>query len=65
LEASLSDGSAAPFVDTALVSTGAATGVYTLVYQAASSGQQLVVRWKVETVSASWGNVTLQAATLR
>jgi murein DD-endopeptidase MepM/ murein hydrolase activator NlpD len=65
LEASLSDGSAASYTDTGLVSSGDGTGMYVLVYRAASSGQQLTLRWTVESVTASWGNVTLQGASLQ
>jgi hypothetical protein len=39
-------------------------GVYTINFRAASAGQQLVVRWTVAASFNSFGNVTLQAATL-
>jgi hypothetical protein len=64
MTATLSDGSAAAYVNTGLTSSGAANGVYTINFQATSSGQQLVVRWTTATTIISWGNITLQAATL-
>ncbi len=65
LEASLSDGSAATYVDTSLVNnTATSNAVYTLNYQAASAGQTLTVRWTVNSIVNQWSNATLQAATL-
>ena len=63
LQAQLSDGSAADFVDTSLSNSAGVTtlGVYTLTYQAASNGQTLTVSY---TLNSGAGNVTLQAATL-
>ena len=64
-EANLSDGSAATFVDTSLVnSTGTSNRVYTINYQAGSSGQTLIIKWTTDTVFNNWSNVTLQAAAL-
>jgi hypothetical protein len=66
LEASLSDGSASPFIDTSLVnSSRQSTRVYILNYSAASPGQTLTVRWTVNAAYGNWPNVTLQAATLQ
>lgn len=65
LEASISDGSAPTYVDTSLVNTSATSvAVYTLNYQAGTSGQTLTVKWTVQTAHNIWGNVTLQAASL-
>ncbi len=62
LEASLSDGSAANFVDTSVVnSTGTKNALYTLNYQAGTSGQTMTVKW---TVASGTGNITLQAASV-
>ena len=49
LTASLSDGSAANYVDTLPLATDTRTGIYTIHYAAASPGQTLHVQW-VETV---------------
>ena len=59
--AHLSDGSATDYVSTAFSGTGQYDAVYTLTYQAASVGQQLVVSW---TQVSGAGNVTLQGAAL-
>jgi hypothetical protein len=65
LEASLSDGSAPVFTDTSLTnSSGTTNRVYTLNYKAASAGQTLTVKWTVNATFNTYGNVTLQAATL-
>lgn len=65
LEASLSDGSAPTYIDTGLSNTSdTSNAVYTLNYQAASGGQTLTVKWTVGTAHNTWGNVTLQAASL-
>ncbi|HEX2269348.1 MAG TPA: IPT/TIG domain-containing protein, partial [Pyrinomonadaceae bacterium] len=65
LEATLSDGSAAPFVDTSLSnSSGTSNGVYTLTFKAASPGQSLRIRY-TNIGSNPGGNVTLEAATLQ
>ena len=61
LVAHLSDGSAPDYIDTAFSGTGQYDAVYTLTYQAASIGQQLVVSW---TQASGTGNVTLQGAAL-
>ena len=64
-EASLSDGSAATFVDTSLVNSGGTSNrVYTINYQAGSPGQSLIIKWTTNTVFNNWSNITLQAATL-
>ncbi len=65
LEASLSDGSASPFVDTSLVNQSAVgSAIYSLTYRAASNGQSMIIRWTVDSSFHPVGNVTLQAATL-
>ena len=64
-EATLSDGSAPAFIDTSLDnSTGTSVAVYTISYRAGSNGQSLIVKWTVQTAYNSYGNVTLEAATL-
>jgi hypothetical protein len=64
-EASLSDNSAPVYVDTSLVnSTATSNRVYTLTYQAASTGKTLTVKWTVNQTFNAWSNVTFQAATL-
>ncbi len=65
LEASLSDGSASPFTDTSVSNqTATSNAVYTINYQAGSAGQTLTIRWTVQQVFLTYGNATLQAATL-
>jgi uncharacterized repeat protein (TIGR01451 family) len=66
LEAILSDGSAAAFIDTSLAHTTGVNvaGVYNLTYRAASAGQTLTIRWTVASLTNTFGNVTLSAATL-
>jgi YD repeat-containing protein len=65
LEATLSDGSAAPFVDTSLTNgSGTSNGVYTITFKAASAGQSLRIRY-TNSSSDPVGNVTLEAATLQ
>lgn len=65
LEASLSDSSAPVYTDTSAInSTSTSNLVYTLNFRAASAGQTLTVKWTVNSSFNSWGNVTLQAATL-
>jgi hypothetical protein len=61
-EVSLSDGSAAPYVDYTDNSAGSTYKVYTIYFKAASASQTLTVKHTVET--SYTGNVTLQAATL-
>ncbi|MEZ5428821.1 MAG: hypothetical protein R2747_21430 [Pyrinomonadaceae bacterium] len=64
-EASLSDSSATPVVDTSITNqTGTTNQVYTITYSAGSSGQNLKVRWTAIATFNSWGNVTLQGASL-
>jgi len=65
-EASLSDYSAAPFVDESLAGAfNNAYRVYTLRYAAASPGQTLNIRWTAAALfDQNYGNVTWQAATL-
>lgn len=67
LEATLSDGSAGPYVDTELNSnSGTKNGVYTILFKAGSTGQTLKLRYTLLTNHfAPHGNVTLEAATLR
>ncbi len=65
LEAVLSDGSAADYIDTSVSNlSGTTNAVYTLNYQAASDGQTLTVRWTVNSTANAWSNATFQAATL-
>lgn len=64
-QAWLSDFSAPAYTDTSLVSVGNAYAVYQLTYQAATPGQQLIVRYRsLNLLDSDFGNVTLQAATL-
>jgi hypothetical protein len=58
LTATLSDGSAAPYVDTSL--SGSSQGEYTITYNAASAGQTLTISW----LNNGGTNVALEAATL-
>jgi hypothetical protein len=62
LVAHLSDSSAADYVNTTFSGTGQYDVVFTLTYQAASAGQQLVVQW---TQISGTGNVTIQGAAMR
>jgi hypothetical protein len=65
LEATLSDGSAATFVDTSLSNTSDTSNrVYSLNYRARSAGQTLTVKWTLGTAYNAWSNVTLHSATL-
>jgi hypothetical protein len=61
LVAHLSDASAPDYTDAAFFGTGQYDAVYTLTYQAASAGQQLLVSW---TQASGSGSVTLQGAAL-
>lgn len=65
-QAYLTDFSAAAYADTSLDSIfGNAYGVFTLNYAAASSGQNLIVRYTTQRAyDETYGNVALQAATL-
>jgi hypothetical protein len=66
-EASLSDNSAPVYIDETLSHdlSGGPNRRYSVIYAANSAGQTLKVKaWVVSTVDL-WGNVTLQAATLR
>ena len=67
LEATLSDGSAPAFVDTAMnKNNGASSGLYTINYKAAASGQNLKIRFTILTQYFSPnGNVAWEAATLQ
>jgi hypothetical protein len=62
LTAHLSDGSASDFSDTTSSVNGQYDRNYTLVYNAASSGQSLTVTWEQ---TSGVGNVTLDAAALQ
>jgi hypothetical protein len=65
LEATLSDGSAAPFVDTSLANpTGISNGEFAINYKAGAAGQTLTINWTADSVDSGLGNVTLQAAAL-
>jgi hypothetical protein len=61
LEASLSDGSAPTFIDESI--NGIENVKYSMIFSAASPGQQLIVKYWV--IGASDGDVFLQAATLQ
>lgn len=64
-EATLSDNSAAPYVDNSLQnSAGTSNGVYTIGFAAASAGQTLTIKWTAQATFHVSGNVTLEAATL-
>lgn len=65
-QATLSDGSAAAYSNTALANLqgNGPGGVYTLNYAAASAGQTLRIRWTLAQGAGQDANVTLQAATL-
>ena len=62
LTAHLSDGSAPDFVDSTPIANGQYDRNYTLVYEAASPGKTLQIRW---INSANGGNVTISAAALQ
>ncbi|MDE3066725.1 MAG: hypothetical protein KGJ60_04150 [Verrucomicrobiota bacterium] len=66
-QAWLSDLSAPPFDDTSVSNVyGNSYAVYTINYTAASTNQQLIVRYRaVNLFDLTYGNVTLQAATLQ
>jgi alpha-glucosidase (family GH31 glycosyl hydrolase) len=65
LEASLSDGSASPYVGYVDSSTGTLCKVFTIVFKAASSSQTLTIKYTIDTAyDAANGNNTWQAATL-
>jgi hypothetical protein len=65
-EAALSDNSARPFIDTSLFKVADNNyRVYTIDYTAATPGQQLVIRHTAgELYDSTYGNVTIQSATL-
>lgn len=67
LEATLSDSSAATYIETSFNDAGVngTNRVYTLTYQAASASQTLTVKWTVTGMNnPQWGNVSAQAVTL-
>jgi len=64
-EASLSDMSAAGYLDTSLSNIrNGPSAIYALQYAANSAGQTLTIRFTVEQIFGPAGNVTLQAAAL-
>ncbi len=63
-EATLSDGSASPYIDTTISSTNAIDGVYTIDFRAATDGQTLTVKWTLQSNTYPVANVTLQSASL-
>ncbi len=63
LTAHLSDGSAVDYTNTAAGSTGQYDGNYTLIYNAASAGQTLIVTWTI--ASGATGHVSVTAAALQ
>ena len=62
LSAHLSDSSAPDLINLPLSGSGRYDGFYTLVYKAASAGQQLQITW---TQTTGVGSITLQGATLQ
>jgi hypothetical protein len=65
LQGYLSDFSGPIYFDSSLQNSGnGPSAVYTINFRASSPNQSLVLRYKVIGVSDSFGNVTLQAATL-
>ncbi|HKR30054.1 MAG TPA: IPT/TIG domain-containing protein, partial [Terriglobales bacterium] len=62
LEAHLSDASASAYVDTSLVTDGAAAATYIIDFQAGSPGQTLTVTYTLDQLE--WGEVTIEAAVL-
>jgi uncharacterized membrane protein len=63
--AHLSDGSAPDYTDSSLNnSSNTSVGVYTLRYNAGSSGKTLTITFTTTQQYNQWGNVTLQAASL-
>ncbi len=65
LEATLSDASAPAVIDTSIENqTDSSNIVYTINYRAGAAGQTLTVKWTAASLFNSWGNVTLQAASL-
>ncbi|MEN3327397.1 MAG: hypothetical protein V7638_2204 [Acidobacteriota bacterium] len=65
LEATLSDGSAAPYIDNSLINQlGTSNGTYTLSFAAASAGQTLTIKYTVQAIYNASGNVTLESASL-
>jgi hypothetical protein len=65
-QASLSDNSAPAYVDTSLSnSANGPNGMYQITFAGRSPGSKLNIKWTVETMlDETYGNVTLQAATL-
>jgi hypothetical protein len=65
LEATLSDSSAAPLVDTSVMTLNTTSAVYTIVYAAASAGKKLNLKYtSANLYDEAYGNVTLQAVSL-
>jgi len=65
-EASLSDLSAQPYIDSSVSSYGDDYAVYTVTYAASAAGQNLNVSYQVQNLfDYDFGNVTLQSATLQ
>jgi hypothetical protein len=61
----LSDGGVPMYTDSSLdASAPGQDRVYTIVFRPAGDGQFLSVRWTVDRINKTYGNVTLQAATL-
>jgi hypothetical protein len=66
LRARLSDGTAKPYADRAITSSGAPVeGVYTFVYRAAGPGRSLIVDYTLAVPRGAGGRIALQAATLQ
>ena len=65
LQAFLSDFTSPPFLDSSVDNSGnGPSGVYTIDFAATSPDQDLILRYTVSEMHDSFGNVTLQAATL-
>lgn len=62
LEAHLSDASASAYVDSSLITDGAAAATYIIDFQAGSPGQTLTVTYTLDQLD--WGEVTIEAAVL-
>jgi hypothetical protein len=64
-QATLSDLSAARYLDNSLISANNVVGTYTLFYAAASAGQRLTIRYISDTlIDPTYGNVTWQAGSV-
>jgi hypothetical protein len=61
----LSDGGVLPYMDSSLdASAPGQDRIYTIVFRPRGDGQFLSVRWTIDRINKTYGNVTLQAASL-